>query len=99
VKTFLNPPFTADYTRTCRFETASVTQLRRLFDRVYAALKPGGLFIFDIAEPGRGKGPRQKYREGQDWAVLLEVDEDSTTNLLTRRITSFRRVGKSVNSR
>jgi SAM-dependent methyltransferase len=72
----------------------SVSELRRLFRRVYAALKPGGLLIFDIAEPGRGKGPRQKHREGPDWTVLIEVDEDTRTNRLTRRITSFRKVGE-----
>ncbi len=70
-----------------------ISELRRLFRRIYAALKPGGLLIFDIAEPGRGKGPRQKHREGPDWAVLIEVDEDTRTNRLTRRITSFRKVG------
>jgi len=72
----------------------NITQLRRLFRRIYTALKPGGVFVFDIAEPGRGKGPRQKHREGKDWAVLVEVDEDPRTNLLTRRITSFRKVGE-----
>ena len=69
-------------------------ELRRLFRRVYASLKPGGLFIFDIAEPGRGKGPPHKHREGADWAVLVEVDEDTQTNRLTRRITSFRKIGE-----
>jgi len=72
----------------------NITELRRLFQRVYAALKPGGLFIFDIAEPGRGKGPRQKHVEGKGWTVLVEVDEDTTSNRLTRRITSFRKIGK-----
>ena len=71
-----------------------ITELRRLFGRVYRALEPGGLFIFDIAEPGRGKGPRQKFREGDSWTVLLEVDEDKQTKRLTRRIVSFRRTGK-----
>ena len=71
----------------------SISALRRLFNRVYTSLKPGGLLIFDVAEPGRGKGPPQKHKEGDDWAVLVEVDEDSATNRLTRRITSFRRVG------
>lgn len=71
----------------------SVVELRHLFRRVYAALKPKGLLIFDIAEPGRGKGPRQKHRQAADWAVMVEVDEDASTNRLTRQITSFRRVG------
>jgi SAM-dependent methyltransferase len=74
-------------------QSNSVGQLRRLFHRVYAALKPGGVFIFDIAEPGRGEGPRQTHREGKDWAVLVEVDEDTRTNRLTRRIASFLKVG------
>jgi SAM-dependent methyltransferase len=73
----------------------SIRKLRRLFGRVYAALKPGGLFIFDVAQPGRGKGPRQKHREGRDWVVLVEVDEDKRSNRLTRRITSFRKMGES----
>lgn len=72
----------------------SVSELRRLFRRVYGALKPGGLLIFDIAKPGRGIGPRQKHKQGADWAVLIEVDEDTRTNQLTRRITSFRKVGE-----
>src|SRR6266571_1959852 len=76
-------------------EINSIDQLRRLFRRVYSALNPGGLFVFDIAEPGRGKGPRQKHRKGKDWAVLVEVEEDAKTNRLTRRITTFRKRGKS----
>ncbi|PYT03492.1 MAG: class I SAM-dependent methyltransferase [Acidobacteria bacterium] len=71
-----------------------MSEIRRLFRRVYSALEPGGLFVFDIAEPGRGKGPRQKYRQGSDWAVLVEVDEDTRTNRLTRRITTFRKAGE-----
>jgi len=71
-----------------------MTQLRRLFRRIYTALKPGGVFVFDIAGPGRGKGPRQKHVQGMDWAVLVEVDEDSGRQRLTRRITSFRKVGE-----
>jgi SAM-dependent methyltransferase len=76
-------------------ESNSIAQLRRVFNRVYSALKPGGLFVFDIAEPGRGKGPRQKHRQGKDWAVLVEVDEEAGTNRLTRRITTFRKRGGS----
>jgi|SRR5437588_1149518 len=75
-------------------ETNNLRQLRRLFRRVYDALKPGGVFIFDVAEPGRGKGPHQKHFEGPDWAVLLEVEEDHQTNQLTRGITLFRKVGE-----
>jgi SAM-dependent methyltransferase len=68
-------------------------RLHGLFRRIFKALKPGGLLIFDIAEPGRGKGPRLKHFEGIDWAILLEVDEDERSRILTRRITTFRKFG------
>jgi SAM-dependent methyltransferase len=67
--------------------------LDRLFERVHGALEPRGVFVFDVAAPGlvRGKSPQRNWREGDDWAVLVEVDEDVTTRRLTRTITSFRR--------
>ena len=73
----------------------SIGRLRCVFERVYSALKPGGLFVFDIAEPGRGKGPSQRHRQGKDWAVFSDTVEDPGTNRLTRRITTFRRRGKT----
>lgn len=76
-------------------KTNSIGQLRSVFERVYFALKPGGLFVFDIAEPGRGKGSPQRHRQGEDWAVLSDTVEDPETNRLTRRITTFRKRGKN----
>ena len=69
--------------------------LSRLFRRIHDALEPGGLFIFDVATPGRGGGPgkRQKNVHGRDWAILLETEEDPRRRTLTRRIVSFRKVG------
>lgn len=72
----------------------TLAAIGRLFRRVYAALRPGGLFVFDLAEPGRGRGPRQRHVQGTDWAVLVEVEEDARTRRLTRRITTFRKVGE-----
>src|SRR5207249_1166197 len=58
-------------------------------------LVPGGVFLFDVAEPGRiAEGRRQQYRLEEDWAVLVDTEEDARQQLLTRRITTFRRVGK-----
>jgi SAM-dependent methyltransferase len=73
----------------------SIAKLRRLCRRIYKALAPRGLFLFDIAEPGRVPrgGPRQAYFEGDGWTVLVTSQEDRGRRLLTRRITSFRRVG------
>jgi SAM-dependent methyltransferase len=70
--------------------------LIRLFRRVYAALRPGGVFIFDLVEPGyvRGPNPLRSYREGEDWATLVHVEEHRQRKTLTRHITLFRKVGK-----
>jgi SAM-dependent methyltransferase len=70
--------------------------LAPLFGRVYAALRSGGVFVFDVLGPGllgRGVSPR-RHRLGEDWAVMVEIEEDTARRLLTRHITSFRRVGK-----
>lgn len=71
-----------------------IRKLRALFRRVHDALKPGGVFVFDVAEPGRGKGGPRKHFQGKDWALLLEVAENTNTNRLTRRITTFRKTGQ-----
>src|SRR5262249_4464567 len=69
--------------------------LAKLFRRIHDALVPGGLLLFDVAAPGRvpGPGPQRLWREGEDWAVLVEIEENKAKRLLTRRITSFRKVG------
>jgi SAM-dependent methyltransferase len=75
-------------------ETNSKKALARLFARVHQALRPGGLFVFDVAEPGRATPPRSGFREGDDWAVLFRSEEDPKKQLLTRHITTFRRAGE-----
>ena len=70
--------------------------LAGFFRRVHGALRPGGVFVFDIVEPGvaaEGK-PQRRFLEGPDWAILLEVREDRKRKTLTRQIVSFRRMGK-----
>jgi SAM-dependent methyltransferase len=70
-------------------------ELQRLFARVHEVLRPGGLFVFDVAQPGQIPGGlRVAWWEGDDWAVLLRAEEDRKARLLTRRMTTFRRVGK-----
>ena len=69
--------------------------LERLFRRVARALVPGGVFLFDVAAPGRvpGTGPLRLHREGDGWAILVTLSTDARRRLLTREMTSFRRVG------
>jgi SAM-dependent methyltransferase len=62
--------------------------LPALFARIHAALRPGGLLLFDLAGPGvlRGDG-RRHSSAGRDWAVLVDYREQG--DVLTRHITSF----------
>jgi hypothetical protein len=52
--------------------------------------------MFDVVTPGRvpGGAPRQQHRIADDWAVLVTAEEDRKRRVLTRHITSFRRVGE-----
>ncbi len=74
----------------------SLTRLTELFRRVHRALVPGGLFLFDVALVGRvPDGTRRTYTEDDGWACLYEAEENRRDKLLTRRITTFRKVGRS----
>ena len=70
--------------------------LVQLFERIYTALIPGGVFIFDIAEPGQvlEKNRTRSFSEGDDWIVLVEKEEERKQSTLIRRIITFRKVGK-----
>lgn len=70
--------------------------LAALFKKIHKVLQPGGLLIFDFLEPGyvRGANPIARFIEGKDWHIHVEITEDRTTHILTRRITAFRRIGK-----
>jgi SAM-dependent methyltransferase len=69
-------------------------EMARFFRRVHEALQPGGVLVFDLAGPERelGRVPR-RWTVGDDWALLLEVSR--AADLLTRRMTIFRRIGKT----
>jgi SAM-dependent methyltransferase len=70
--------------------------LMQLFERIYNSLASGGVFIFDIAEPGQLiEGKRVKnFTEGKDWIVLVEKEEDQEKLVLSRRIVTLRKVGE-----
>lgn len=68
--------------------------LQDLLRRIHAALSPGGILIFDAAGPGRATSRPQTHAEGEDWAVLATSEEDAERGILTRRITTFRKVGE-----
>ena len=68
--------------------------LTQLFNRIYNALTPGGVFIFDIAEPGQviPGNKTQGFTEGKDWIVLVEKEENQEQSRLIRRIITLRKV-------
>ncbi len=70
--------------------------LGALFDRVRQALRPGGMFIFDVAGPAvalRYKTSRG-WRQDDDWAILVETTLGREGRTLTREMTCFRKVGR-----
>jgi SAM-dependent methyltransferase len=71
----------------------SLRTLRRVCKGVFDALTPKGLLVFDVAAPGRCKGIKQRFMEGDDWTCLVELHQDVAKQRLTRRIVSFRKVG------
>lgn len=72
-------------------ERNDASMLDAVIHRIYAALCPGGILLFDIAGPDRAPPEiKQSFVNHPDWSVL--VSTSLTGNILTRRITSFRRV-------
>jgi len=62
---------------------------------VYRALRPGGLFVFDVRVPAtKPIDTRVSTRVGDDWACIASIDEFPATKRLVRRIVTFRRHGR-----
>lgn len=67
--------------------------LINLFIRIYNKLIPGGYFIFDVLQPTANVSKTQSFREGENWIILVEKQEDNQKKILTRKITTFRQQG------
>ena len=74
---------------------SSDRKLDTLFRKVFKALEPGGLLIFDVAEVGLDRDRQPTFTEGDEWACLISFNYDEKRNHLVRQITSFRKLGKS----
>ena len=66
---------------------------RRLFKRIHRALRPSGIFIFDVLCETRLRKPVTtfSFREGRGWLVAVEKTDSSLQ--VIRRIHTFRRFG------
>jgi hypothetical protein len=63
------------------------------FTRAFRALVPGGMFVFDVACPGRvPEGRAAVFKRAEDWVILYEAVEEGYS--LSRQITTFRREGE-----
>jgi SAM-dependent methyltransferase len=73
----------------------SLQRIRRLFERIYDALAPSGLFVFDLLCEQASKKilETKSFVEGAGW--LVAVDKTDGPDLIVRRITTFRRTGRS----
>jgi SAM-dependent methyltransferase len=70
-------------------------RLQRLLLRIWNALKPGGVFLFDFSTRGRTPAGMDKKSHwiGEDWAVLVETGvSDEEADVLARRLTTFRKI-------
>jgi SAM-dependent methyltransferase len=80
----------------CFDEKNSREELTGLFERAHRALRPGGVLVFDIAEPARipRSLPQTKWIEGRDWSLFVSTSGDRVHNTLQREIVCFRKLGR-----
>ena len=80
----------------CFDEKNSRQELLSLFERAHRALRPGGVLVFDIAEPNRipRSIPQTKWIEGDDWSLFVSTSGDRVHNTLQREIVCFRKLGR-----
>lgn len=71
----------------------SGSAMRRTMRKVFAALRPGGVFIFDLRHPANRPVPLQEHHKvTEDWFCYARIEEDFRKHRLTRYITTFRRM-------
>jgi SAM-dependent methyltransferase len=72
-------------------ERASQSGIEDVARRVFASLAPGGVFLFDVATPGRNLGLdlRERVHVHDDWVLAMRAIESG--DRLDRRITIFSR--------
>ena len=69
--------------------------VRRWFQRIARAVRPGGMLIFDVLVTGGTPMRYRSWHSGEDWLVVIDVSEDRERHVLVRRITTFVRRGRS----
>lgn len=67
--------------------------LEKLFQCIFSAINKGGLFIFDMIEPGN-RGDQNYIMEHNDWTMFVRIHEEVEKHKLIRDITLFRKTDK-----
>jgi SAM-dependent methyltransferase len=76
-------------------ETADAESLVQGFlERASNVLPAGGMLIFDVIELGEPSLAGRVWSSGNDWAVLVNSQENQDSRTLIRDIETFRRVGQ-----
>ena len=77
---------------------AGLDALELLAQRAFAALPSGGVFLFDVATPGRlgGLQERHAFHDRDGWALGMRSRESDDGTTLTRDITIFRALDAEV---
>lgn len=66
--------------------------LRRLFERVRAALSPGGMFAFDLIGTRGPDLDARGWKSEEQWAILYHTREDRAAARIEREIETFRNI-------
>lgn len=61
-----------------------------VFPRVAAALRPGGIFLFDVGRSGAYPREGSSHTAGDGWEVYVEKRTDAANRHLTRRVITYR---------
>lgn len=66
--------------------------LLELFQEVFHSLQDGGVFLFDMLEPGKASDSKGIY-ETDEWTMFVHTVRDPKEKRLTRDVTLFRKCG------
>jgi predicted TPR repeat methyltransferase len=74
-------------------QRAGLAELERLAARVREALASGGVFLFDVAAPGRHGRDRiaHRFHDHDEWTLSMQAEESADHTMLDRHITIFRK--------
>ena len=72
--------------------------LERVFGKIFKALWPGGVLMFDMLGPEAltGAGTFHHAAVGDDWGVLVDGTEDAKKLTISRTITTLRKTASGI---